>query len=642
MMTITEKILARAAGKEKVVPGESIWVKADILLTHDVCGPGTIGVFQREFGKDAKVFSKEGVVIMPDHYIHTKDAKAHRNIDIDRTFVREQGLPHFYDPGTPSYVGVCHVGLPEQGHVRPGQVIFGTDSHTCTHGALGAFATGIGNTDAGFVLGTGKLLIKVPQTLRFVLNGKLPPFVTAKDVILRIIGDIGVDGATYCAMEFCGEAISAMSVEERMTICNMAIEAGAKSGIVPPDAKTLEYVRAHTGEQDIPFVEGDPDAPVLATYTYDVSTFVPCVAKPHLPGNYAPASACREVKIDQVYIGSCTGGKTEDFLWAARVLKGRKVAVRTCLVPATCEVMRALTTLKIDGETLEQIFVNAGCEPIQRPSCGACLGGPEDTYARTKGDEVVVSTTNRNFIGRMGSKTSQIYLASPATAAASAIAGHVESPWAYLEPGRPEAPRVMPEKQEGHPESLPTTGHAEEPIAFSVTGKVYVLGDNIDTDLIIPTKFLNLVPTIPDEYRKLGSHAFAGLPDSYPVFSSNPDGTTPYAIVIAGKNFGCGSSREHAPIAIGAAGCKAVVAESYARIYFRNAVATGEVFPLETPVPIHEAFKTGDEATLDLEKGTLTRLSDGKVFALAASDAVAPVIAAGGLFAYARKHHMAQ
>ena len=640
MMTITEKILARAAGRDTVAPGESVWVKADILLTHDVCGPGTIGVFKREFGEDAKVFDREGVVIMPDHYIHTKDEKAHRNVAIDRAFVHEQGLPHFYDPGTPGYVGVCHVGLPEKGHVRPGQVIFGTDSHTCTHGALGAFATGIGNTDAGFVMGTGKLLVKVPHTLRFVLNGTLPPFVTAKDVILRIIGDIGVDGATYCAMEFCGEAVAAMNVEERMTLCNMAVEAGAKSGIVPPDAKTVEYVRAHSGEQEVELILGDPDAPVLATYSYDVSTFVPCVAKPHLPGNYAPASACRDVRVDQVYIGSCTGGKTEDFLWAAKVLKGRKVAVRTCLVPATCQVMRDLTTLTVGGETLEQIFVNAGCEPIQRPSCGACLGGPVDTYARTKGREVVVSTTNRNFIGRMGSKEAPIYLASPATAAATAIAGHIESPWAILGIDRPEPPRAAPAVAHGRPAAAPAQA-AGPAIDLKVTGKVYVLGDNIDTDLIIPTMYLNLVPTIPEEYRKLGSHAFAGLPDSYPVFASNPDGTTPYAIVVAGKNFGCGSSREHAPIAIGAAGCRAVVAESYARIFFRNAVASGEVYPLETPGSLQDAFKTGDEATLDLAAGTLTRLSDGKAFPLAAADTVAPVIAAGGLFAYARKTGMA-
>ena len=201
-MTITEKILAKASGKPHCSPGDNIWVSADILMTHDVCGPGTIGVFQREFGKTAKVWNKEGVVIIPDHYIFTADEKCHRNVDALRAFVKEQGLPFFYDPGTPSYAGVCHVALPENGHCRPGEVLFGTDSHTCTHGALGEFATGIGNTDAGFVMGTGKLLIKVPASMKFEFNGKLPKFVTAKDIILRVIGDIGVDGATYCAMEF--------------------------------------------------------------------------------------------------------------------------------------------------------------------------------------------------------------------------------------------------------------------------------------------------------------------------------------------------------------------------------------------------------------------------------------------------------
>ncbi len=637
-MTLTEKILARAAGLDCVVPGQSIWVKADILLTHDVCGPGTIGVFHREFGDQAKVFDREGVVIMPDHYIHTKDEKAHRNIDIDRDFVKEQGLPHFYDPGTKSYVGVCHVGLPEKGHVKPGQVIFGTDSHTCTHGALGAFATGIGNTDAGFVMGTGKLLVKVPQTIRFVLNGSLPRYVSAKDVILRIIGDIGVDGATYCAMEFTGPAVEAMSIEERCTICNMAIEAGAKSGIIPPDQKTLDYVKQTSG-QDAEPVYGDPDAPVFQTYTYDVSTFVPCVAKPHLPGNYAASAECRDTKVDQVYIGSCTGGKLEDFIMAATVLNGRKVAVRTCLVPATCQVAEGLRTVKIGERTLEQIFVNAGCDPIQPPSCGACLGGPVDTYGRTKGNEVVVSTTNRNFIGRMGSKDSLIYLASPYTAAASAIAGHIESPWAIMGIDAPVT-RQAPAVVDGVPQTM-TAAKQDQPVSTQIIkGKVYVLGDNIDTDLIIPTMYLNLVPTIPEEYKKLGSHALAGLPDSYPIYASNPDGTTPYPIIVAGKNFGCGSSREHAPICLGAAGGQAVVAESYARIFFRNAVATGEVFPLETPTAITEAFTTGDDAELDVGKGTLTRLSDGKVFPLSAADTVAPVIAAGGIFNYARKMNL--
>lgn len=426
-MTITEKILAKAAGLPSVKPGDNIWVNADILLTHDVCGPGTIGVFQREFGKDAAVCDREKIVLMPDHYIHTADEKAHRNVETLRRFAKEQNLPYFYDPSNDTYCGVCHVGLPERGHVRPGEVIFGTDSHTCTHGALGAFATGIGNTDAGFVMGTGKLLIKVPQTIRFELEGVLPDYVSAKDVILRIIGDLTVDGATYCAMEFTGCAIDAMSIEERMTICNMAIEAGGKNGIIAPDQKAIDYVKARTNKPFTP-VYSDKDAPVWKTVRYDVSTFVPCVAQPHLPDRYAPAADLKQVKIDQVYIGSCTGGKIEDFMMAAKILDGRKVSVRTCLVPATCEVAKAIDTLRISGRTLHEIFDAAGCEKMALPSCAACLGGPVDTFGRTKGSEVVVSTTNRNFIGRMGSKDSLIYLASPYTAAASAVAGTIANP----------------------------------------------------------------------------------------------------------------------------------------------------------------------------------------------------------------------
>lgn len=425
--TITEKILARASGRDALTPGENIWVNADILLTHDVCGPGTIGVFQREFGADARVWDPEGVVIMPDHYIFTADEKAHRNVDTLREFVRRQGLPHFYDPGADSYCGVCHVGLPQKGHVRPGEVIFGTDSHTCTHGALGAFATGIGNTDAGFVMGTGKLLIKVPATLRFVLDGPLPDFLSAKDLILHIIGDIGIDGATYRAMEFTGSAVDALSIEERMTLCNMAIEAGGKNGIVAPDEKALAYVRERTQKPFEPLY-GDPDAPIEAERRYDVSKLEPCVAAPHLPENTRPARACAEVSLDRVYIGSCTGGKLEDFLMAARILHGRKVRTETCLVPATREVEAGLKSHKIDGRTLEEIFVAAGCEPIAPPSCAACLGGPIDTFGRAHDRETVLSTTNRNFIGRMGSKEARIYLASPLTAAASAVTGRITDP----------------------------------------------------------------------------------------------------------------------------------------------------------------------------------------------------------------------
>jgi 3-isopropylmalate/(R)-2-methylmalate dehydratase large subunit len=425
--TITEKILAQAAGQERVSPGDNIWIDVDILLTHDVCGPGTIGVFKREFGEDAKVWDPDKIAVIPDHYIYTADAKAHRNVDILRDFAKAQQLPHFYDPGTASYKGVCHVALPEGGHVRPGEVILGTDSHTCTHGALGAFATGIGNTDAGFVMGTGKLLVKVPKTLRFVLDGELPAGVVAKDIILRIIGDIGVDGATYCAMEFCGSAIDALSIEERMTICNMAIEAGGKNGIMAPDEKTLAYIKSRTDKPFTP-VYGDADAPVEAEHRYDVSSFVPCVAEPHLPSLYAPAAERNAVKLDRAYIGSCTGGKLTDFIMAARVLKGRKVSIDTFLVPATVEVAEGLISETIDGVSLVEIFAAAGCLDIAPPSCAACLGGPEDTFGHAHGSEVVISTTNRNFVGRMGSKQASIYLASPLTVAASAIAGHIADP----------------------------------------------------------------------------------------------------------------------------------------------------------------------------------------------------------------------
>jgi len=430
-MTITEKILARAAGKTGVAPGDNIWVNVDVLLTHDICGPGTIGVFQKEFGRDAKVWDRERVVIIPDHFIFTNDKKAHRNVDTLRTFVREQNLPYFYDPADDSYRGVCHVALPQEGHVRPGEVIFGTDSHTCTHGALGAFSSGIGNTDAGFIMGTGKLLIKVPHTLRFTLDGRRPDYIMGKDIILRIIGDIGFEGATYGAMEFRGAAIEALPIEERMTICNMAVEAGAKNGIIAPDQTALDYVRRRTAKPFQPEYS-DPDAKALHAYRYQVSEFVPCVAKPHAPDQYAPAADLGDVKLDRAYIGSCTGGKLADFIAAATILRGRKVSIDTFLVPATREVATGLQSEKIQGQTLTDIFKQAGCLDIAPPSCAACLGGPEDTFGRTHGKEVVISTTNRNFIGRMGSKLAPIYLASPLTVAASAVAGRITDPRKFM------------------------------------------------------------------------------------------------------------------------------------------------------------------------------------------------------------------
>ncbi len=438
-MTLTEKILARASGKSSVTPGENIWVNTDVLMTHDVCGPGTIGVFKREFGADAKVWDPEKIVIIPDHYIFTADERANRNVDILRDFVQEQGIKYFYDiidrsnfKANPDYKGVCHVALAQEGHTRPGEVLFGTDSHTCNAGAFGQFATGIGNTDAAFILGTGKLLIKVPATMQFVLDGEMPDYILAKDLILQIIGDITVSGANYRTMEFAGEAVAQMTMEERMVLCNMVIEAGGKNGTIAPDETTFSYIRPRT---DKPFepVYTDADAKFYSQRRYDVSQLEPVVAKPHSPDNRALARECSDVKIDRVYIGSCTGGKTTDFLNAARILKGRQVKVPTYLVPATQKVYEDLFTIKHEGQTLSEIFLSAGCIEPAAPSCAACLGGPKDTFGRLNEPEVCVSTTNRNFPGRMGNKQAQVYLASPYTAAASALTGYVTDPREFLQ-----------------------------------------------------------------------------------------------------------------------------------------------------------------------------------------------------------------
>lgn len=437
-MTLTEKILARAAGRSVVEPGDNIWVNADLLMTHDVCGPGTIGVFKREFGSDAKVWDPEKIVLIPDHYIFTADERANRNVDILREFAQEQGIKYFYDitdranfKANPDYKGVCHIALAQEGHTRPGEVLFGTDSHTCNAGAFGQFATGIGNSDAGFIMGTGKLLIKVPATMRFVFDGEITHYLLAKDLILQIIGDIGVAGATYRAMEFAGSTIEHLTMEDRMTLCNMAIEAGGKNGTVAPDETTFEYVRGRTNKPFEP-VYTDADAHFYSDRQYDVSKLEPVVAKPHSPDNRALARECRDVKIDRVYIGSCTGGKTSDFMYAARILKGGQVKVPTYLVPATQKVYEDLFTQKYEGQTLSEIFLNAGCIEPAAPSCAACLGGPKDTFGRLNEPEICVSTTNRNFPGRMGNKEAGIYLASPYTAAASALTGYVTDPREFL------------------------------------------------------------------------------------------------------------------------------------------------------------------------------------------------------------------
>jgi 3-isopropylmalate/(R)-2-methylmalate dehydratase large subunit len=427
-MTLTEQILARHAGKDFVQPGDNVWIDVDVLMTHDVCGPGTIGIFKQNFGPNAKVWDKNKLVIIPDHYIFTADKMANRNVEVLRQFAAEQDLPYYYDVGTPRYKGVCHIALPEEGHTRPGEVLLGTDSHTCTAGAFGEFATGIGNTDAGFVLGTGKSWVKVPESMRFVFHGELPPYLMAKDLILAVIGDIGCDGATYRAMEFEGDGVYALNIEERMTLCNMVIEAGGKNGVIAPDQVTLDYVnQRNAGQKPYHPVYPQGGARHCFEKVYEVGRLEPVVAKPHSPDNRAYVSEVKGTKLDRAYIGSCTGGKMTDFRAAAQILKGRSVRIDTFVVPATSDIAKTLKTEKLNGQTLEDVFLAAGAK-IGEPSCAACLGGPSDTFGRLNTPISCISTTNRNFPGRMGHKSAQVFLASPLTVAASALTGVISDP----------------------------------------------------------------------------------------------------------------------------------------------------------------------------------------------------------------------
>ncbi len=428
--TITQKILARAANRKFVNAGENVWLNVDILLTHDVCGPPTFDIFKEKFGPDAKVWDPEKVVVLPDHYIFTENEHARRNIDLLRTFAAEQQLPNYYDVGSDRYKGVCHVALAQEGFNLPGTVLFGTDSHTCTSGAFGMFGTGIGNTDAAFILGTGKLWEKVPESMKFVFEGSMPEYLTAKDLILQILGDIGTDGATYRAMEFDGSAVYQLPVEERMTLTNMAIEAGGMNGIIAADEVTEAYVRARSNKPYEIF-HSDPDAVYHSIYRYNVEELEPVVAQPHSPDNRATVRSVQGTKITKSYIGSCTGGKLSDFKMAAKILNGQQVSVQTNIVPATVEVARSLETEQYEGKSIRRILEDAGCT-IAQPSCAACLGGPADTFGRSEDNDLVVSTTNRNFPGRMGSKKAGVYLASPLTAAASAITGKLTDPREFL------------------------------------------------------------------------------------------------------------------------------------------------------------------------------------------------------------------
>jgi len=414
-MTITEKILAAHAGMDQVEPGQLISSRLDLVLANDVTAPIAI----RELAKTgiSRVWDPTKVALVPDHYTPNKDIKSAEQSKILRDFAHEQGITHYWEVGC---MGVEHALLPEQGVVVPGDVIIGADSHTCTYGALGAFATGVGSTDAAAGMATGEAWFKVPASIKFHITGELGPWVSGKDVILHIIGMIGVDGALYQAMEFTGDTIERFGIEDRMTICNMAIEAGAKSGIIAFDETTREYV---AGRAERPWVvySSDPDAEYAKVYEIDASAIEPTVSFPHLPSNTKPAREARDVYVDQVVIGSCTNGRLSDLRVAASILKGRKVdpRVRLIVIPATQRIWRDAM-----HEGLFDIFVDAGAA-VSTPTCGPCLGGHMGILAA---GERAVATTNRNFVGRMGDPSSEVYLASPAVAAATAVAGHIALP----------------------------------------------------------------------------------------------------------------------------------------------------------------------------------------------------------------------
>jgi 3-isopropylmalate/(R)-2-methylmalate dehydratase large subunit len=411
-MTMTQKILASHAGLESVEAGQLINAKLDIVLGNDITTPVAVNEFEKA-GFD-KVFDKDHIAIVLDHFVPNKDIKAAEQSKQCREFACEHCVSHFYDVGK---MGIEHALLPEQGVVTAGDCIIGADSHTCTYGALGAFSTGVGSTDMAAGMATGMAWFKVPSAIKFELTGKLPENCSGKDVILTIIGMIGVDGALYKSMEFTGEGVKTLSMDDRLCICNMAIEAGAKNGIFPVDECTLKYLDGRSERKPVIF-EADEDAVYEKTIKIDLSSIVPTVSCPHLPENTHPAAELHDIKIDQVVIGSCTNGRMEDMEAAYEVLKGKKVAdgVRCIIIPATMKIMR---------ECVEKgyvtAFIDAGAV-VSTPTCGPCLGGYMGILAE---GERCISTTNRNFVGRMGHVKSEVYLASPYTAAASALTGYI-------------------------------------------------------------------------------------------------------------------------------------------------------------------------------------------------------------------------
>ena len=413
--TITEKIIAKHASLDMVKPGQLVEVDVDLALANDITAPLSIEVFE-EAGVRS-VFDPQKIALVPDHFVPNKDIKSAMLVKGMRQFAKDQGIDNFFELDR---MGIEHALLPERGMVLPGELVVGADSHTCTYGGLGAFSTGMGSTDLAGVFITGRTWLRVPESMKFIYEGTLPKWVGGKDLILMTIGDIGVDGARYRAMEFSGSAIASLSMDSRLTMANMAIEAGAKNGIIVPDDITRAYVDQRADREYTCF-DSDADAAYIETRTYDVSQMEPQVAKPHLPENTVPVSECKDITIDQAVIGSCTNGRIEDMRVAAEVLEGKRVApgVRLIIIPATRTIWRTAM-----DEGLFEIFDSAGAV-ISTPTCGPCLGGYMGILAE---GERAISTTNRNFVGRMGHMKSEVYLAGPAVAAASAVSGRITGP----------------------------------------------------------------------------------------------------------------------------------------------------------------------------------------------------------------------
>lgn len=414
-MTMTQKVLAAHAGLDKVHSGQMIMAKLDLVLGNDITAPIAIEEFEK--AGMVTVFDKSKIALVPDHFAPNKDIKSAENCKLLREFSREMDIENYFEIGQ---MGIEHALIPEKGLAVPGDVIIGADSHTCTYGALGAFSTGVGSTDMAVGMATGEAWFKVPEAVKIVLRGKMGKWVSGKDVILHIIGMIGVDGALYQSMEYCGEGVANLSMDDRFTIANMAIEAGAKNGIFEADDRTLKYVSEHSKRVPVVF-KADKNAKYNRVIEIDLATVKPTVAFPHLPENTRSIDEIGDIRIDQVVIGSCTNGRLEDLRMAAKVLKGNKVDqdVRAIIFPATQRIY-----LQAMREGLLEIFIEAGAA-VSTPTCGPCLGGHMGILAK---GEKAVSTTNRNFVGRMGHTESEIYLASPAVAAASAITGKISSP----------------------------------------------------------------------------------------------------------------------------------------------------------------------------------------------------------------------